>query len=243
LLDSAIPPPWLALAYAIVSVLIAQLECKINRLVQSVRAGLAAAGRQRGIALNYLARVRGDLESSRDLFARALTDDAMMQSVARAAEIVIGALQSGRKLLLAGNGGSAADAQHLAAELVVRFKKNRAALPAIALTTDSSVLTAIGNDLGFEHVFSRQIEALGRPGDVFLGLSTSGRSPNILAACQVAREGGMAVVGFTGAGGGAMNALCDVLVRVPSDDTPFVQQVHIAIGHTLCAIAEESLGQ
>jgi len=153
----------------------------------------------------------------------------------------MGALQSGRKLLLAGNGGSAADAQHLAAELVVRFKKNRAALPAIALTTDSSVLTAIGNDLGFEHVFSRQVMALGQPGDVFLGISTSGRSPNILAACAAARQGGMAVIGFTGASGSAMNELCDALVLVPSDDTPLIQQVHIAIGHTLCAIAEDSL--
>src|SRR6185436_8197606 len=152
-------------------------------------------------------------------------------------------LQSGGKLLLAGNGGSAADAQHIATELVVRFKKNRRALPAIALTTDSSALTAIGNDLGFEHLFSRQIEALGRPGDVFLGLSTSGRSPNILAACRAARETGMAVIGFTGATGGAMSDLCDALVRVPSDDTPFIQQVHIAIGHTVCAIAEESLNQ
>jgi D-sedoheptulose 7-phosphate isomerase len=192
--------------------------------------------------LKYLAQVRHDLELARELFARALADEAMLQSVCRAAEIVMAGLQSGGKLLLAGNGGSAADAQHLATELVVRFKKSRAALPAIALTTDTSALTAIGNDLGFEHVFSRQIEALGRPGDVFLGISTSGRSPNILAACRAARETGLAVIGFTGAGGGAMNELCDALVRVPSDDTPFVQQVHIAVGHTLCAIAEESLG-
>src|SRR2546423_1770837 len=124
----------------------------------------------------------------------------MLQSVCRAAEIVMAALQSGGKLLLAGNGGSAADAQHLATELVVRFKKNRAALPAIALTTDTSVLTAIGNDLGFEQLFARQIEALGRPGDVFIGISTSGRSPNIVSACRAARETGMAVIGFTGAG-------------------------------------------
>jgi len=193
--------------------------------------------------LKHLPRIRIDLESSRDLFARALADEAMLAAVARATEIVMDALQSGRKLLLAGNGGSAADAQHLATELVVRFKKNRAALPAIALTTDSSVLTAIGNDLGFEHVFSRQILALGQPGDAFLGISTSGRSPNILSACRAARQAGMAVIGFTGASGGAMHELCDALVRVPSDDTPFVQQVHIAIGHTLCAIAEDSVDQ
>lgn len=191
--------------------------------------------------MKHLAQFRHDLEISRELFARALADEAMLRSVCRAAEMVMAGLQSGGKLLLAGNGGSAADAQHLATELVVRFKKSRAPLPAIALTTDTSALTAIGNDLGFEHLFSRQIEALGRPGDVFLGLSTSGRSPNILAACRAARMTGMAVIGFTGAGGGAMDGLCDTLVRVPSDDTPFVQQVHIAIGHTLCAIAEDSL--
>jgi len=193
--------------------------------------------------LKYLAQVRHDLELSRELFARALGDEAMLQSVCRAAEIVMAGLQSGGKLLLAGNGGSAADAQHIAAELVVRFRSTRDALPAIALTTDSSILTAIGNDFGFEHVFARQIQALGRPGDVFLAITTSGRSPNIVAACRAARHAEMAVIGLTGATGGPLNTVCEVLIRVPSDDTPFIQQVHIAIGHTLCAIAEESLNQ
>ena len=193
--------------------------------------------------MKYLPRFRADLEVSRDVFTRALADEAMLASATRAAEIVMASLQSGQKLLLAGNGGSAADAQHLACELVVRFKKDRAALPAIALTTDTSILTAIGNDLGFEQVFSRQLLALGQPGDVFLGISTSGRSPNILAACHAARRAGMAVIGFTGASGGAMNELCDALVQVPSDNTPFIQQVHIAIGHTLCAIVEDLLLQ
>jgi len=183
------------------------------------------------------------MEASRDLFGRAIADADFVQAVARAAELVRDALAAGRKVLFAGNGGSAADAQHLATELVVRFKINRRALPAIALTTDSSMLTAIGNDLGFEHLFSRQIEALGQPGDVFFGISTSGRSPNILAACRAARERGITVIGFTGAHGGSMPECCDVLVRVPSDDTALTQQVHIAAGHTICAIAEEAHGQ
>jgi D-sedoheptulose 7-phosphate isomerase len=189
------------------------------------------------------ARVIHDLETSRDLFTRAIADADFVQAVARAADLVTAALGAGRKILFAGNGGSAADAQHLATELVVRFKINRRALSAIALATDTSMLTAIGNDLGFEHLFSRQIEALGQPGDVFLGISTSGRSPNILAACRAARERNMTVIGFTGAGGGSMPECCDVLVRVPSDDTPFIQQIHIAAGHTICAIAEETLGR
>ena len=141
--------------------------------------------------------------------------------MARATELVTGALRAGRKILFAGNGGSAADAQHLATELVVRFVVNRTALPAIALTTDTSILTAIGNDLGFEQVFARQIAALGREGDVFVAISTSGRSANIVAACREARERKLSVIGLTGADGGAMGGLCDVLVRVPSDKTAF----------------------
>jgi D-sedoheptulose 7-phosphate isomerase len=165
----------------------------------------------------------------------------MLDAAARAAEIIVDALRTGRKLLLAGNGGSAADAQHLAAELVVRFKKARDALPAIALTTDSSILTAVGNDLGFEQLFARQVLALGQPGDVLLAISTSGRSPNILAACRTARERGLSVIGFTGADGEPMRPCCDVVVQVPSNDTPFIQQVHITLGHTLCAIAEDAI--
>lgn len=189
----------------------------------------------------HKARIIADLESSRDLFSRALTDASFVQAVVDAAELVVSALQAGRKILFAGNGGSAADAQHLSTELVVRFRKTRRALPALALTTDTSMLTAIGNDLGFEHLFSRQIEALGQPGDIFFGISTSGRSPNILAACRAAQERQLKVVGFTGADGGSMPACCDVLVCVPSDNTPFVQQIHIAAGHAICAIADDAL--
>jgi D-sedoheptulose 7-phosphate isomerase len=186
-------------------------------------------------------RVIRYLEASRDAVTAALADQAFVDSVSRVAEIVIKALRAGGKVLLAGNGGSAADAQHLATELMVRFHINRAALPAIALGTDASAATAIGNDLGFEHLFARQVLALGQAGDVFIGLSTSGRSPNILAACKAARERGMTVIGFTGAKGDPMTALCDALVRVPSEKTPLIQQVHMAAGHILCEIVEEAL--
>lgn len=188
-------------------------------------------------------RVIKDLQASRDVLDTALADQSFILAVARAAEIVVGALRTGRKILFAGNGGSAADAQHLATELVVRFVIDRPALPAIALTTDGSLLTATGNDLGFDQLFSRQILALGQAGDVFIALSTSGRSPNVLAACKAARERGVTVIGLTGAKGDAMTALCDLTLRVPSDKTPLIQQVHIAVGHTICAIAEESLSQ
>ena len=187
-----------------------------------------------------LGRVIDDLEASRDVFTRAIGDRSFVEAVSRTAELVVTALRAGGKVLFAGNGGSAADAQHLACELVVRMNVDRAALPSIALTTDSSILTAAGNDLGFEQIFARQIRGLGRAGDVFIGISTSGRSPNILAACKAARELGMTVVGFTGANGGTLSAFCDVVVRVPSDKTPFIQQVHIAAGHIVCAIAEEA---
>lgn len=193
------------------------------------------------MALSYSDRVIRYLEASRDVLAAALADRAFVDSVSRTAEIVTDALRAGNKILLAGNGGSAADAQHLATELMVRFYLERAPLPAIALTTDGVALTAIGNDLGFEQLFARQVLALGQAGDVFLGLSTSGRSPNILAACKAARERGMTAVGFTGAKGEAMGEFCHLLVRVPSETTPLIQQVHVAAGHIVCEIVEEAL--
>ena len=188
---------------------------------------------------SYASKARSDLQGSRDVFDRALADPSFIDSVARAAELTTGALRAGQKILFAGNGGSAADAQHLATELVVRFVVNRPALPAIALTTDSSILTAIGNDLGFEHLFARQIEALGQAGDVFVAISTSGRSANIVTACRKARDRKLSVIGLTGAKGSAMGELCDVLVQVPSETTALIQQVHIAVGHILCAAAED----
>ena len=183
------------------------------------------------------------LEASQDALKAALADAAFLDAVAQAAQMVIDALRAGKKVLIAGNGGSAADAQHLATELMVRYYIDRAALPAIALGTDASSATAIGNDLGFENLFSRQISALGNEGDVFIALSTSGRSPNILAACEAARTRRMRVIGFTGTKRGSMQDLCEILVRVPSDKTPLIQQTYMAAGHALCEIVERELAK
>ncbi len=151
------------------------------------------------------------------------------------------AMQSGKKLLVAGNGGSAADAQHLVAEFVVRLKANRAALRAIALTTDTSILTAIANDFGADALFERQIEALGQPGDIFLAISTSGNSPNILRALTAARAQGLITVGFTGQGGGRMAPLCDHLIAIPSTTTMNIQEAHLSLEHTLCLLVERMI--
>ena len=159
--------------------------------------------------------------------------------LAQAADLIARALRAGGKLLICGNGGSAADAQHYATELVARlYQRERPALAAIALTTDTSALTALANDYGFERVFSRQVEALGRPGDVLLGLSTSGNSPNVLRAIEQARRQQLAVVVFTGEGG-AMSGLADVALAVPARNTMRVQEIHLALGHTLCKLVEE----
>lgn len=151
------------------------------------------------------------------------------------------ALRRGNKLLFAGNGGSAADAQHLAAELVVRFKLDRPGLPALALTVDSSILTAIGNDYGFEQLFARQVQAMGQAGDVLIALSTSGNSANILAAIPVAEAMGVHVVGMTGASGGMLAQVADLCLRMPSDDTPRIQEAHTLLGHILCDLLEQNL--
>jgi D-sedoheptulose 7-phosphate isomerase len=143
--------------------------------------------------------------------------------------------------MFAGNGGSAADAQHFAGELVSRFYYDRPAIASLALTTDSSILTAIGNDYHYERIFSRQIEALGRSGDVFVGISTSGRSPNVLGGLAAARRLGLRTVGLTGRSGGDMAALCDIVIHIPSDSTPLIQQGHLLVGHLLCAMIEKTI--
>jgi D-sedoheptulose 7-phosphate isomerase len=172
---------------------------------------------------------------------RATQDAAMLAVARRIAAAIAAALQSGNKLLIVGNGGSAADAQHIAAEIVGRYKQDRPAYAAIALTTDTSALTAIANDYGFEQVFARQVEGLGSRGDVLLALSTSGRSPNILAALRVARERGLVTTGFTGSKGEALGTLCDHLLVAPSDDTPAIQQIHLAVAHGICDEIEQVL--
>jgi len=153
----------------------------------------------------------------------------------------LAAYRNQRKILIAGNGGSAADAQHFAGELVSRFYFDRPALAAIALTTDTSILTAIGNDYGYGDVFSRQVQALGQAGDVFIAISTSGNSPNILKAIEAAKLLGLVVIGLTGRSGGKMKAMCDVCLCAPSDSTPRIQECHLLIEHSLCACIEESL--
>ncbi len=160
---------------------------------------------------------------------------------AAAARLIQGALAGGKKILLFGNGGSAADAQHLAAEFTGRFIRERRGYPAIALTTDSSALTAIANDYGFPRVFARQVEALAVPGDVVVALTTSGASPNVLAGIRAARARGASVIGLTGARGRAFAARCDVAFVVPTRFTPHVQETHIAIGHILCELADKAL--
>ncbi|MFT0876590.1 D-sedoheptulose 7-phosphate isomerase [Rhodopseudomonas sp. G2_2311] len=174
----------------------------------------------------------------------AAAGDATLLSASRAiAAASIKALQQGRKILLAGNGGSAADAQHIAAEIIGRYKRDRAAWPAVALTTDTSALTAIANDYGFERVFARQVEGLGQPGDVFIGITTSGRSPNILAALEVARQRGLVTVGMTGPSGGSMGTLCDHLLIAPAPETALVQQIHLMAAHAICDEIEVALGK
>src|SRR5712672_4439572 len=165
----------------------------------------------------------------------------MLATARKIVAAMVAALRSANKLLIIGNGGSAADAQHIAAEIIGRYKQDRPAYAAIALTTDTSALTAVANDYGFEQVFARQVEGLGQRGDVLLALSTSGRSPNILAALRSARTRGLVTVGFTGSKGEALRSLCDHLLVAPSDDTPVVQQIHLAVAHGICDQIEQTL--
>lgn len=171
-----------------------------------------------------------------------LSTSALAGPFNQALSILEETIRQGKKILLFGNGGSAADAQHIAAELVVRYKKDRLPIPALALTTDTSLLTACGNDLGFEFVFARQIEAIAQDGDVVIGISTSGNSPNIVAAMHSAHERKARTIGLTGQGGGKLKGLCEVLIPVPSDVTARIQEMHILIGHILCKALEYKLG-
>src|SRR5262249_8460911 len=174
---------------------------------------------------------------------QAAGDQALRQTMVAIADCITTAFRAGGKLLIAGNGGSAADAQHIAGEFLSRLRFDRNPLPAIALTTDTSVLTAVGNDYGYEHVFERQIRGLGREGDIFVGISTSGRSPNVLAALEAAQKLGMTTVAFTGAakGANAMRAFSDIVLVAPTEDTPLIQQIHITAAHAICEIVERDL--
>jgi D-sedoheptulose 7-phosphate isomerase len=185
---------------------------------------------------------RKHLAASRDAFAKAAEDADFMASLGKVAAAMAAALKSGGKILLCGNGGSAADAQHIAAELLSRYEFDRPPMAVIALTTDTSVLTAIGNDYGYEQLFERQVQGLGRKGDVLLALSTSGRSPNILRALDAAKKNGLVTIGFTGTMGGDMISRCDLVLHAPSDKTPVIQQIHITAAHVICGLIERSLG-
>ena len=184
--------------------------------------------------------VQRHFADSRDLLQRVTDDGDFLAGIASVAERISRIFRGGGKLLIAGNGGSAADAQHVAAEFVSRFAFDRGPLPAVALTTDTSALTAIGNDYGFEHVFERQLRALGRKEDAFVAISTSGRSPNVIAALKAAREIGLTTIGFSGSSG-EMRPLCDLLVAVPSRDTALIQQIHLIAYHAICGIVEREL--
>jgi len=157
-----------------------------------------------------------------------------------AAQLCIDSLNNGGKILIFGNGGSAADAQHIAAEMVGRYKVERKGLPAIALTTDTSALTSIGNDYGYDRVFDRQVEALANKGDMAIGISTGGSSGNVISALKLAKEMGCRTIGFSGRDGGEMNTLCDVNLVVPAQDTPRIQEMHIVIGHTICHLVDQA---
>jgi len=170
-----------------------------------------------------------------------LADEALMAATSAAADACVKSLNDGGKVLLAGNGGSAADAQHIAGELVSRFMFDRPGLASMALTTDTSILTAIGNDYGYDKLFERQVQANGKAGDIFIGYSTSGKSPNILKAFEAARKAGLVTIGLTGNRGGPMMELCDHLLAVPSDCTPKIQEGHLVLGHIICGIIEEKI--
>lgn len=185
--------------------------------------------------------IRISLMATRQVMEDMLADSTLQQQLVKAVDCCVNALKSGGKLMFVGNGGSAAEAQHFSAEMVGRFLQERKPLPSIALTTDTSAVTAIGNDYGYEHVFSRQVQALGRKGDVLIAMSTSGRSKNIVMAMQAARSAGISTIGLTGIHPRDMGELADVSLKVPSSHTPQIQEGHLVLGHLLCGMVEKQL--
>jgi len=169
-----------------------------------------------------------------------LVADTMNETIQKACEMAVQTLKAGGKILIFGNGGSAADAQHIAAELTGRYKTERPSLPGIALTTDTSALTAIGNDYGYDRVFDRQLEGLGNKGDLAIGISTSGNSKNVISALELAKQKGMRTLGLSGRDGGGMNSACELNIVIPSSDTPRIQEMHITIGHIICQAIDEA---
>ncbi|MCI5538959.1 SIS domain-containing protein [Campylobacter lanienae] len=185
--------------------------------------------------------VKSHFEDSIQVKNQILQDKALIELIQKVALITTNAYKNGFKTMLAGNGGSAADAQHIAGEFVSRFYFDRPGIPSIALTTDTSILTAIGNDYGYDRLFARQVQAQGVKGDIFIGISTSGNSTNIIEALKVCKEKEIISIGLTGQSGGKMADLCDYCIKVPSNCTPRIQESHIVIGHIICAIVEEEI--
>lgn len=185
--------------------------------------------------------INAEYQKTLAVFEKILADKALAKNVQRIAELCIAALKNGKKIMFCGNGGSAADSQHLAAELVSKLNYDRPALNAIALTVDTSALTAIGNDYGYERSFARQVEALGQEGDVLFAFSTSGRSKNVLEAVKSAKAKGVLTIGFLGADGRDIGALVDEQINIPSTNTPNIQEGHIATGHIICGLIEEAI--
>jgi D-sedoheptulose 7-phosphate isomerase len=185
--------------------------------------------------------ITGQIRETQRVMSAMLADDSLLARVAAAAEACIASLNNGGKILLAGNGGSAADAQHIAGEFVSRFAFDRPGLPAIALTTDTSILTAIGNDYGYDKLFAHQVQAHAQKGDVFIAYSTSGKSPNVIAALQEAKSRSVVCIGMTGNRGGPMKELCEYYLDVPSADTPKIQEGHAVLGHILCGLVERAM--
>jgi len=185
-------------------------------------------------------KIKNIIQSSIDVKQKVLQSQELLTTVSKVVEVITSSLKNGGRIYFCGNGGSAADAQHLAAEFSGRFYTDRKALPAEALHCNTSYLTAVGNDYGFDLVYSRLIDGIGNSGDVLIGLSTSGNSSNILKAFEVAKQKGMITVGFTGAAGGALKPLSDHVINIPSKDTPRIQESHIMIGHIICQLVEEN---
>ena len=186
-------------------------------------------------------RIKSRIKSSVENHTRVLNDSNLQINIERIVTNSIEAFKNDKKMLFCGNGGSASDAQHIASELSGRFYKDRPPLYAEALHVNSSYMTAVANDYGYEETYARMVEASGRKGDVLVGISTSGNSPNVVKAMQNAKEIGMVTVGFTGSKGGKMKEICDIMIQVPSDDTPRIQEVHILVGHIICQLIEEEM--
>ncbi len=186
-------------------------------------------------------KIRHLIRESQEVKDRMLKDDSVIQTIDQIVVAICNAIRANNKILLCGNGGSAADAQHIAAELAGRFQRDRDPIPAIALHTNTSFLTAVANDYSYDVIFERALNGLGKSGDVLMGISTSGRSNNVLKALHSAREKHIVTIGLTGKDAGEMSPLCDYLIRVPSNDTPRIQEAHILIGHVICCLVEDEL--